>query len=306
MIMSNEATTISSGVPNGESSGSDHGGQSAATPVHEEAKPEDGQAKSSWPENWRDELAGDDKAMQNLLARYKTPADFAKSHKSATDTIRSGKVKPLRQDATAEELAKWREDNGIPAKPDGYGLDFDNGLVVGDADKPIIDEFLQVAHAQHMKPEHVKAAVGFWIERQGTAATERNEKNRQATAEAIHELTTEFGDDGLRDMINVRSEYFKGLPDDVVAALEHARMPDGRLVGSVPSVFKWVHGLASSEGMTAQLAPKGETAVSSIDDQIASITKDPAFFRHGEERNKLWNRLIDLQKQKSEKRGKDR
>src|SRR3546814_3644725 len=53
--------------------------------------------------------------------------------------------------ATPEQIAEWRKEQGIPEKPEDYDLKFDNGLVIGEADKPLVAEFLKASHATNVK-----------------------------------------------------------------------------------------------------------------------------------------------------------
>jgi hypothetical protein len=63
--------------------------------------------------------------------------------------VSSGELKanvPFPEKGTDEEKAAWRKDAGIPDKPEAYDLKFEDGFVVGEDDKPMVDELPQAAH----------------------------------------------------------------------------------------------------------------------------------------------------------------
>ena len=66
----------------------------------------------------------------------------------------------------------------FPEKPEDYNLDFGDGRVIGEEDKPIIEGFLQSAHERNMRPDEVKANIEWYygeVERQADEfITQRN------------------------------------------------------------------------------------------------------------------------------------
>ena len=50
--------------------------------------------------------------------------------------------------ASVRQIAAWRSENGVPDKADDYvgALDLPQGVVPGEADKPLLASFAQTAH----------------------------------------------------------------------------------------------------------------------------------------------------------------
>ncbi len=119
--------------------------------------------KGSWPENWRELIAGDDKKELQYLQRFSAPADYHKSGVEARKKISAGEfAKPLAKDAKPEEVQAWRQANGIPEKPEGYFEKLPNGLVIGEDDKELFASFATDMHALHAPPAMIHKAVEWY------------------------------------------------------------------------------------------------------------------------------------------------
>src|SRR3546814_8605810 len=85
--------------------------------------------------------------------------------------------------ATPEQIAEWRKEQGIPEKPEDYDLKFDNGLVIGEADKPLVAEFLKASHATNVTPAQAKAQIAAYYaiqEQQQAARAEKDDEIRRS------------------------------------------------------------------------------------------------------------------------------
>lgn len=291
--------------PNGESTGTVAEvppEQPAATTAPAEQPPQQDQPAAT---DWRKELAGDNQEISKLLERYKTPTDAAKAHLEAVKKIRIGNkaAPPPGPEASAEDLAKWRADAGIPADPTGYDLELGNGLVIGEADKPVVDDWLKYAHKNNMKPADVKAAVAYMIERQGQTMAAMKAETDKASVEAINRLKSEYGDAGFNEMLEVRKVFMESLPDSVRTSLEHAVLPNGMPIGADYDVFLWLHDQAISSGYNDKIAPKGGSGVQSISDQLMELNKKFAGMPNGSEKNAVWKKIETLQQQKIARQG---
>jgi hypothetical protein len=120
-----------------------------------------GKLKGKVPE---DQLAKRSAAMMSVLKRYGTEKDFAIGGFAAMEKIRSGeyRAKPPAE-ASAEDLAAWREENGIPAKPEGYDVPKIAGYKWTDSDKPLIENFKTFAHKAAYSQEQVNAGAEWYV-----------------------------------------------------------------------------------------------------------------------------------------------
>jgi len=227
--------------------------------------------ESSWPSDWRDKYAGGDEKKLKRLQRYGSPAAALDALFNAQQKIAQGIKEPLRADAPAEEVARWRDDNGIPQTPDGYKMP--DGVVLGENDKPIVDDFLKTAHERNWSPEQVQTAVSWFMERQANQAdaiTARDTENRMA---AEDELRSEYGPQ-YRNEVKRAYEFLRTAPEGLGESIMGGRLADGRLVGDAPEVIRWLNGLQREMNPAATVVPgAGTNAVQAIEAELASLNK---------------------------------
>src|SRR5690242_14053786 len=107
-----------------------------------------------WPEDWRQQIAGNDEKYAKRLERYGSIKDVANALIATQNQISAGELRSaLKANATPEETAAWRAENGIPEAPEKYDLTMPQGIVFGEDDKPFVDSFLKAAHGANFRPE---------------------------------------------------------------------------------------------------------------------------------------------------------
>ena len=140
------------------------------------AKPGEQPAAGNWREEFADSILArmkdkipEDKiasrrtAILNQLGRYKTQADYMTAGFAAQERIRSGELRSkLGDDASDEEKAEWRKENGLPAKAEEYDFPKIAGHKWTEADKPLIDEFKKVAFSRDMTQEQLNGAAEWY------------------------------------------------------------------------------------------------------------------------------------------------
>lgn len=193
---------------------------------------------------------------------------------AAQNRISSGEVKPvLSKDAKPEEIAAWRRDNGIPETHDKYDLNLGDGLVVGEDDKPIIENFLKTAHGMNMRPEEVKGTLRWYyneVERQSQA---REAKDTQQRQEALDTLNAEWGT-SFRRNVNMVNGLMDRFPATVRDALKAGRLADGRGIFNDPEVMRGFVALALELNPAGTVVPSGMgDPGKSVEERIAAIEK---------------------------------
>lgn len=231
---------------------------------------------ANWPDDWRKRLAGDDDKALKRLERFADPSAVWKSFREAEGKLSSGKVqavKPPAADAPAEELAAWRKDNGIPEAPADYLKNLPDGLVIGKADKPQMEQFAADMHARNASPEVVHAAIASYYAMRETAAAEAAGRDAQAMRTTEDELRADWGGDYRRN-INAVVGWLDTADADVKGALMNARGPDGTPVMSNAKVLRWLHAQAMDINPAATIVPgAGANAGKGIEDRISEIEK---------------------------------
>ena len=236
-------------------------------------------APADWPEDWRTKMSGEDKDAQKVLERYKSPADVAKALREAQKKISSGQTKPVLPDgATEEQIAAFRKELGVPEKPEGYLDALPNGLVIGDADKPIAESFLASAHEANMPPEFVGKALDWYYKMQEDQVAARAHAVKEARKNSHDELVGEWGAE-FRSNINSIQAFLDTAPtlDDGTPfknVLMGATLEDGSLMGDNPNFLRWLADLASQANPAGFVSPgTGTSQIDSLETERDAMQK---------------------------------
>ena len=241
-------------------------------------------APADWPEDWREKAASHsvgksdgpeyDKEFKRLQ-RLTSPAEMWKSYRNME--AKQAKAPPaltdFPADGTPEEQASWRKTRGVPERADEYikDLSLPEGLKISDADKPIVDDYLALAHKSNMSAKEVKDNIQWYYaaqEKQREAIAKRDEEMKASVAT---ELRAEMGVDYKK---NLTAAYglLESAPEGVLQAISESRAPDGSKLGNNPQVIRWLSSLALEVNPTATVTPgSGAGAIANINSEIAEI-----------------------------------
>jgi hypothetical protein len=224
----------------------------------------------------RERVAKGDEKLSKRLARYSSIDSVVEALIAAQAKISDGSLKSaLPKDATPEQIATWREENGIPASPKDYDLTLPDGVVLGDEDKPVVDSFLEsVAHPNNMTPDQVKAAVAWNLAQQEQAAIEQAEADLTAKETGLAELEEAWGSEAKLNknmVVNLINQApGEGTPDLILGA----RLADGTPLASHPNVIRWLADVARTVNPTATVVPgSGANAAEVIDKELENLNK---------------------------------
>lgn len=234
-------------------------------------------APKPFPDDWREQMAGDDAKLLSKLKRYASPANYAKGFANLEARLSSGEFKrELAADATDEQRAAWRKENGVPEKWEGYEVKLASGVVPSEEDKPIVDSFRQFAHAKGLKPEAFNEYVGWYYDMQEQVVAQGQDDDRQHKQAAEDALRLEWGPD-YRANINVLKTFLKEFdePDNPRGQmLADAKMPDGRRLMNDPYWVNFFVDLARDRMDQRGLLPSGGAGNGvSLDGRLEEISK---------------------------------
>ena len=227
-----------------------------------------------WPDDWREKMAGTDEKFLKRLQRMKSPLDVAQWGKSAEKQWKQGAdPDPFPAEGTDEEKGTWRKTHGVPDKPEEYIKDFSlpDGLVIGEADKPYVDEFLKAAHGENRSPDVVRSDLEFYFrmrDRQIQDLMARDEQNKETAAET---LKAEYGAD-FKKYLGAAYNLLETAPEGVLEAVLGARKSDGTRLGDDIQVNRWLAQIALEINPAATVVPgSGAGSLVSIDTEINEI-----------------------------------
>jgi hypothetical protein len=257
-------------------------------------------SKAEWPEDWRERLAGNDETLLKHLKRYSSPANYAKAGYEAQQKIRSGEVKkPLAADAKPEEVAAWRKENGLPETVEDMlkAVQPPQGMVFGEADKPVLESFAKVAHERNWSPSQMNDAVAWYAAEQERILSHRVEQDKAFQAQAQDELREEWGSAYRSEINGVKNFLDSNAPAEVREALLSGRGPDGNLLGNNPHVLKWLSSMSRELNPAASVVPVGtQNAGKSINDEISEIeglmSNDPDKYWRDEKKQERYAQLV--------------
>lgn len=246
----------------------------AADPAPAAAAPATDSTPKAWGETWRQELAGtDDKAIKQL-ERFASPKALWESYQAAYQKIRSGELKaPLPDNATAEQLAAFRQERGIPEKPEGYLEKLPDGLVIGEIDKPIFESFVKELHAVNADPKVAHAAVAWYNKFQEEQAAKTAESDAGHRTETEDALRAEWGAD-YRANVNHLKAFLESAPEGIADQIANARDSEGRALLNSPAVTRWLVQMAREINPSHTIVPgTGGNQAATIETEILSIQK---------------------------------
>lgn len=241
------------------------------------------QASTTWGEKWREDYATkaatidgklNEEQQGKILARLKR----FPSAKEALDwafnadkKIADGSFKkPLGEKATAEEIAEYRKANGIPETPEKYLDNLPAGLVIGDEDKPFIEQFTKAFHGKNADPAIVHTAIQTYykvVDEQEGLRQEANTAAKTATEDA---LRAEWGAD-YRANTNLINAFVGSMPKELQDELFQSSKPDGTQIMNNPEMLKWFAQQARELNYTGAVLPSGEASSKGITTEIDGL-----------------------------------
>lgn len=264
------------------------------------------------PLDWaalRDKYANKDEKIAKRLSRYSSVESALDALIAAQNKIASGVIKSsLPEKATPEQLAEWREQNGIPTSPDGYELEIPEGLDLTDEGKKFVDDFISAAHEANTPPQAAQKIFSKLVEQQQAAEEAREireDANRQAAEEALRaEWGTEY-----RLNSNLVNSLLDTAPQGVKEELLGGRLADGTPVAHSPAVMRWLATMAREINPVSTVVPAtGENPEVTIQTELASLERmmgdHESDYWKGPRKDALQSRYVQLveAKQKYAKR----
>lgn len=264
-------------------------------PNVEEAQESREPTEPKWPDNWREQLAGDDEKALKQLKRYGTPQDVWKKTRSLESRLSSGEYKmALPDEPSDEDLKAFREANGIPLEAKDYDTAFEPGFVVGDEDKEMLEGFLENAHKSHLSNDQLKDTLRWYYDEQERLNEQQQQRDEQAKDSAEDTLRAEWGKNYRSEMGHV-GNFLSSAPEELRDRLLGGRLADGTPIGSSPDFLMWMNYLARQVApMSSLTGPEGADAMKTLESRINEINTIMREDRKRYNREKLDVELQDL------------
>ena len=200
-----------------------------------------------WGDDWRQRLvAGSTDADRDLaqLGRYESPEQIWRKARELEKRMSSGELKSaLKAGASADEVARWRQENGIPSEAKAYKVNLPanvkDGAKVMEEDKEFLDAFLGSAHQANFTQAQVDTALaGYYAE------VDRQERNlTEAEAAAVQKtdqmLKQEWGADYTLNK-NLAESFLSRAPAGFKDRFWNGYLADHMPIRASPDMWKWL------------------------------------------------------------------
>lgn len=258
-------------------------------------------------------FAGDDKGKINNL-RYKSLDDALEALHNAKTKIREGSLrKPLAADATPEQIAEYREANGIPDKPEGYFEKLPDGLVIGDEDKRIFDSFAKSMHAKNVDPSVVHETIKWYNEFAQQEEAAALERNLDAKTKVEDQFMKEWGADFPANK-NLISNIVATMPKELVGEGEEpgplflAELPDGTQLMNHPAMISMLVEMGKklhmpSTPLAPGNSPTGQTDEARRDELVKMSGNHDGPYWKGPNAVAMQNELVSLNERIAKRSG---
>jgi hypothetical protein len=237
----------------------------------------DGAERAAFPDTWRHDMAAGDKAFLKTLDRFDSPAALAKAYRELTTKLSAGElraVRPPAADATPEQVAAWRTAHGLPDSTEAYlsGLALGDGMLVGEANRPLLASFAEAALAGNWSGEQYSQAVRWYFDAQDRLLADRQRADGEFKHASARELSREWGNDYDVNRNTVVQFCDRHFAQDLKIDLLNARLADGNLLANHPSFNRAILAVARIVDPRGTLLPNTSGAgVSSVESRIAEI-----------------------------------
>lgn len=235
----------------------------------------------NWPDDWRQKMVagvpeGDERTKAlNLLQRLNDPEALLKKVREQERVISAGGVrKAPGADATPEQLTAYRQEIGIPDKPEGYYEKLTDGLVIGDEDRPLVDLFFENMHTKNASPEIVQTALDAYYQIQERAQEEFVNEQIQVKQNTVDALHTKWGGEfraNMNSVLNVIDGFFGSSSE----AIRSAMLPDGTPLMNHLGALEGFAAMAREINPGAAVIPAGSGNIAaSVDSELAKLNED--------------------------------
>lgn len=227
----------------------------------------------TWGNDWRAKIDKDGKHSKTL-ERFASPNALLDSYIALRQKVDSGELKaatPYPEKGKPEEQAAWRKAHDIPESPEGYSLKFSDGLVIGDEDKPVVDDFLKMAHSTNATPAQVNSMLHWYYTTQENGMLAREEADTNYLRESEDSLRAEWGGE-YRTNINIIRGLVDTMPESIRDNFMQARLGDGTVLMNNPDMARWmVHNARQINPVATVVPGAGANMSKAIDDEITQI-----------------------------------
>lgn len=258
-------------APEPTSAGGDPAPPSNPPPQDPPAEPPKGYFESL-PDDWRKQLAGEDEKRLKALERVTDMPTLVENYFNAQDKIRRGEVSNgLPENPTDQQIADWREANGVPVEPSKYELSLEEGLVLDDTDTRIMEGIYEVAHKNNIPATAMSEMTNAMLMGRQKEQEAIEFRDSQDKAQVDKVLKDAWGGDYQMNLNLAQAYLAAQLPQESRDNFLNARMPDGTAVFNDPFILQMIAKTQRELDPAATVVPDAINQMQSIEEEIKAI-----------------------------------
>jgi len=245
-----------------EDAGSEATPEQAPEPTPEAAEADTG---------WRDTI--DDADTRKLADRYTSPAAMAKALRDANVEL-SSRVKIPGEDASEDDMSRYRKQLGVPEAPGDYNLTvpehMPQDLFQSEEVQGRMNQFTEAMHKAGAPSAVVDAAFQWYWQQESDAMAAQAKTDTEFAEAAEGQLRREWGDD-YEGNLNIATKYIDQTGSSDLLQME---LKDGSLLASNPAFLRLAAeaGRQNSESR-AQMGLYGQEAGADAQKQYDELTE---------------------------------
>lgn len=242
--------------------------------------------------DFRKYLAGDDPDAAKDLAKHTDLRSIYKGYRDLQAEVSKRGLKPvgLPENATDQQRAEWRKANGLPENAEAMvsSLKLPDGVVVGEADKPLVQSFAEAMFKDGATQAEMNRAVSWYyaMADQQKAALEMADGDHKQ--QATEHLMQDWGPQDFKVNMNAVSSVLATMPEEDRATLLTARTADGRMLGNTPELNRILANMGRELNPASTIIDPGDNnAGKTIGDRISAI-EAKMYTSDGKENPEYW------------------
>lgn len=241
---------------------------------------------SYWSDNWREgvvsnlgaDLEEEEKAkLSKQLERFGSPSDIYRAFRDTKGKL-DGKlenlVPKLPENPSEEDIKAYREAMNVPMDPGKYADYVDEGVIIGEQDKPMVEDFQKAALDMNLTGDQFKGVMNWWHGLNEKVQSELADQNEKWTNETIDALRDEYGG-AYKQQFQLAKGFLQGAPESVREMIENGYHADGRPLMSHPDTVRWFASVMKEVNPAITLVDPNSTmgSMESIQTRKAAIEK---------------------------------
>lgn len=239
-----------------------------------------GSTGGGWGDDWRSRMtAGSTNHEKELkqLERYESPEQVWRKARELEQRLSSGDLRSnLAKEATPEEVTRWRQENGIPSKPEEYKIELPAGQQTLKEDDEFLKAFLNSAHGANFTQQQVSAAVNSFYSEVTRQQQFMAESDKRVTAETDEKLRQEWGAD-YRPNKAMAEALLARAPQGFREKFMNGYLNDRTPISGSPEAWKWLVQMEREINPMATVLPgAGGDVGKTVDAELNDLKKEMA------------------------------